>query len=109
MAQRLARVLGGVVGDSQIGFQLFRHVGENIRLMSEILRYCEHDAPSEGEAPHVVQLRRQGRHTVEIPLELRANGAKGEREPEGAGRRRGAGGEAGVPARGGPQTSGTVF
>ena len=26
--------------------------------------------------------------TVEIPLELRANGAKGEREPEGAGRRR---------------------
>ena len=50
MAQRLARVMHFLVGDSQTGFQLFRHVGENVRLISEILRYCEFDAPDEGGA-----------------------------------------------------------
>ena len=43
MAQRLAEVIHRLVGDSQIGFQIKRDIGENIDLMEEVLRYCNNE------------------------------------------------------------------
>ena len=47
MAQRLAEVLHRIVGETQIGFQIHRDIGENIDLMTEALRYANHDRADE--------------------------------------------------------------
>ena len=43
MAQRLALVLYKVIGRTQIGFVLGHQIGENIDLMTEIIRYMENE------------------------------------------------------------------
>ena len=48
MAQRLALVMHRIIGDSQIGFQILRDIGENIDLMEEVIRYANEDAPKKG-------------------------------------------------------------
>ena len=50
MVQRLAMVIHKMVGDSQIGFQLMRDIGENIELMTEAIRYANEEASGEGGA-----------------------------------------------------------
>lgn len=50
MAMRLAEMMHLLVGESQIGFQLSRHIGENIDLMQEIMRYCNAEATERGGA-----------------------------------------------------------
>ena len=50
MAQRLAEIIHRMIGDSQIGFQIQRDIGENIDLMEETLRYANNEAKERGGA-----------------------------------------------------------
>ena len=50
MAMKLAEVIHRLVGESQIGFQLARDIGENIDLMQEVMRYCNNEASARGGA-----------------------------------------------------------
>ena len=50
MAQRLAQMMHKLVGESQIGFQILRDIGENIDLMEETLRYANEEAYRRGGA-----------------------------------------------------------
>ena len=50
IAQRLAQIMHRLVGDSQIGFQILRDIGENIDLMEEAIRYANNEATARGGA-----------------------------------------------------------
>ena len=50
LAQKLAENIHKIIGDSQIGFQIKRDIGENIDLMEEILRYTNGEASEKGGA-----------------------------------------------------------
>ena len=50
LAQKLAENIHKIIGDSQIGFQIRRDIGENIDLMEEVLRYTNGEASERGGA-----------------------------------------------------------
>ena len=54
MAQRLVRLMPDILGESQIGFVVNRMISENIDLMEEVLRYCNHDVPERGGAAAIL-------------------------------------------------------
>ena len=64
MAQRLGFVLRRVLGDPQVAFQLKRHSGENIDLLTEIIRFCEHD---DADAGGVVMILDNSRAYDRVP------------------------------------------
>ena len=48
LEQCLARAMPFIIGDSQVGYARKRKLDENVNLVTEVIRYLDNDAPSEG-------------------------------------------------------------